>query len=79
MNTTVINGLKETTLCYQPGDIFKSYSTGGVYILSILGNENYAAIRLNTGIRWSIESPTIGCAVQGLTFVGRNAKITIDF
>ena len=61
---------------YEAGDIFKS-KNGSYFILACLGDK-YAAITLEDGNRWIQPQTQTHDAVDGLIFVGRNLKITMD-
>jgi hypothetical protein len=60
---------------FKEGDIFEKQ--GENYMLAYV-NDNYALISFRNGWTWSGLHTTIGEAIDGATFIGRNVTITIS-
>lgn len=77
MNTTKIDCTPKPTTA-EKGDIYKDYD-GGAYIIAQTVTGGFVATSLTDGHFWSSRvAETPEGAVKNLTFVKRNATITIS-
>ena len=60
------------------GDIYQDTETKELYMLACSRTDEYAAISLTDGNRFSDTRSDKNAAVRGLVFFGRNVKITVQ-
>ena len=79
MNEVIVKNQKAEE--FKVGDLFIDNTSGEVYLLSNVSNiykdPKYVAICINDGLPWNPNSKETNEAVDGLTFLGRFAKIKI--
>jgi hypothetical protein len=76
-NVAIINTEKEITE-YKPGDLFHEIVHDSIYILTVF-NGMYSAIDIQDGTGWRGSFSSRKEAIDGLSFLGRDADITITF
>ena len=75
MNSVLISPTIEP-LIPQCGDVYER--EGMFYVLAQIGLE-YSCVNIADGHIWDLPINNIEAAIEGLTFVGRNAEISIKF
>jgi len=71
------NNIASDQINFEPGDIFEDREDGEVFILSKIAGD-LACISLKDGQAWNGIHKFTNDAIDGLSFIGKDLKITIS-